>query len=97
MRGRIGVGQQIQSGVKEGGGRKRPTRKIVVLHKQPIAYIFSFAIDRQRLVVLDVMDTKRDQLFRKMVGSIVVGTVRNHRFHFVRISISTHKVIGRSL
>ena len=45
----------------------------VVLHIQPVADILSGAVDRERSVVQGVGDHQRNQLFRKMIGTVVIG------------------------
>jgi len=55
-------------------------RPDVVLHIEPITHIFTFAIDRKRLAIADIVEKQRDELLRKLERAIIVGTIRhNHR------------------
>ena len=45
----------------------------VILHIQPVPDIQSLAVNRQRLIVQCVFNHQRDQLFRKLVRTVVVG------------------------
>jgi len=45
----------------------------VVLHIQPIPYVKAIAIERQPLIFQGIGDEKRDQLFWKLVGAVVVA------------------------
>src|SRR4051812_30433133 len=38
-------------------------RPYMIFYKKPIAHIFAFAINRQRFIVEDIMNTKRYQFF----------------------------------
>src|SRR5690554_2657016 len=69
----------------------------MVFHIKPVTDVFPLPIDRQRLVVFDIIDTKRVQLLGKLVGPVVVGTVADDRVHFIRIGISSYKMVGRGL
>ncbi len=52
----------------------------VVLHIQPVADIFSCAVDRQGPVVQGVGDHQRDQLLRKMIRPVIIGAAADgHR------------------
>jgi hypothetical protein len=44
----------------------------MIFHINPVTYIFSIAVDGERLVLKSVYDTKRDEFFREMVGSVVI-------------------------
>lgn len=47
----------------------------MIFYIQPVTYIFAFTIYRQRFAVTDVVDEQRDQFFRELVRTVVVGTV----------------------
>ena len=50
----------------------------MVLDIEPVAHVGAVAVDGQRLAVQRRQDHQRDQLFRKMIGSVVVRAVRDH-------------------
>ena len=39
---------------------------------EPVAHVLALAIDGQRLAVTDVIDKERNQLFRELIGAVVV-------------------------
>src|SRR5690554_1202702 len=47
----------------------------VIFHKQPVADLVAFAVDRERLAFQGVEDHQRDELFREVVGAVVVGAI----------------------
>ena len=49
----------------------------MVFNKKPVADIFSLSVNRNRFVVFDIIDGKRDQFFRELVWPVIVGTVGN--------------------
>lgn len=69
----------------------------MVNYIEPVAHILSFAIDRQRLAVADVVDEERDQLLGKLVGTVIVGAVRHDGRHAVRIVEGAYKVVAACL
>ena len=69
----------------------------VVHHIEPVAHIDALAVNRQRLVVLDIVDEQRDQFLRKLVRTVVVGTVGDDRRQAVGVVVGTHEVVGRGL
>lgn len=44
----------------------------MILNIEPVAYILAFPVNRQGFVCLNVVYYKRYELFRELVGSIVV-------------------------
>jgi len=50
----------------------------MILYIEPVAHILSLTIDRQRFIVADVMDKKRDQLLGELKGSVIVGAIGDH-------------------
>jgi hypothetical protein len=44
----------------------------MVLNIEPISNILPFAINRQRFVVYDVINKKRNELFGKLVTTVIV-------------------------
>jgi len=69
----------------------------MVFHEEPVAHVLALAVNRERLLVTDVVDEKRDELFGELVRTIVVGAVRHDGRHAVGIVERAHEVIGTSL
>ena len=51
----------------------------VIVHIEPVADVVALAVDRQRLAGAGVEDHHRDQLFRELVGAVVVRAVGDQR------------------
>jgi hypothetical protein len=47
----------------------------MIFHIQPVANILSLSVHRERLVVADVVNKKRNQFLRKLVGTVIIGAV----------------------
>ena len=47
-------------------------RSAVILNIEPVSYVQSLAVNRQRLVRLGIRDHERDQLLRELVRTVVV-------------------------
>ena len=47
----------------------------VVFYEEPVAYILTLAVDRKRFAMTDIIDEERNQFFRELVGSVVIGAV----------------------
>ena len=71
-------------------------RSAVVGHVEPVAHIEPIAVDRQILAGHGILNDQRYQLFRKLIGAIVVGTVRRQYRQPVRVVIGAHQMIGCS-
>ncbi len=69
----------------------------VVFHEEPVAHVFTLAVNRERLLVTDVVDEERDELLGELVWTVVVAAVRDNRRHAVGVVERTHKVVGASL
>ena len=69
----------------------------VVFDKEPVANVFALAVNRERLLVADVVDEQRNELFGELVRAVVVAAVRDDRRHAVSVVERTHKVVGASL
>ena len=69
----------------------------VVFYKEPVANVFALAVNRERLLVADVVDEQRNQLFGELVRTVVVGAVRHDRRHAVGVVERAHKVVGARL
>ena len=57
----------------------------VVFYEEPVTHVFALAVNRQRLLVADVVDEQRNQLFGELVRTVVVATVRDNRRHVVSV------------
>ena len=57
----------------------------VILNVQPVTDLHTVTVDRQLLVVLDVVDHQGDQLLRELIGTVVVGAAGNVDGHTVGI------------
>ena len=66
----------------------------VVDDVKPVAHIFPFAVDREGLAVADIVDEQRNQLFRELVRTVVVGTVGYDGRHAVGVVESTDEVVA---
>ena len=69
----------------------------VVLHVKPVAHVLTPPVHRKRLAVTDIVDEKRYQLLRELVGAVVVRAVRHYRRHAVSVMESPHEMVGGSL
>ena len=69
----------------------------MVFDIEPIPDILSFPIYRNWFEMLKVMDTQRNQLLRKLIGSIIVRTIGNHNRQVKRIVIGPDQVIRTCL
>ena len=69
----------------------------MVFHEEPVAHVFALTVDRQRLLVADVVDEERNQLFGELVRAVVVAAVRDNRRHAVGVVERADKVVGTGL
>ena len=69
----------------------------MIFHEKPVTYILSFTINRERFAMTDVVDEKRYQLFRELIGSIVVGTVGYNNRHSIRVMECTDEMVTTCL
>ena len=69
----------------------------MVVDMQPVANVGALAIDRQRLAVQAIEDDQRNELFGEMVGTVVVGTVRDQRRQAVGVVPGADEMVGSSL
>ena len=69
----------------------------VVFHKQPVADVFTLAVDGKRLAVADVVDEQGYQLLWELVGTIVVRAVGHDDGHAVGVVVGTDEVVARGL
>ena len=69
----------------------------MVLDIEPVPDVFSTTVYGQRLAVTDVVDEKRNQLFRKLVRPVIVRTVGHDGRQSVRIVEGPHEMVARRL
>lgn len=69
----------------------------MVFHIEPVAYIFSLAINRKRLAVVDVVDEQGYQLLRKLIWTVVVRAVGHNGRESVGIVECPDKVVTAGL
>ena len=67
----------------------------VIHYVEPIAYVFTLAIDRQRFAVTDIIDKERNQFLGELIGAIVVRAVGDDSRHAVGVMESAYEVVGR--
>ena len=69
----------------------------VILHVEPVAHVQPLAVYRQRLVVQAVGDHQRDQLFREMIGAVVVAATADGHRQAEGAVVRQHQQIGAGL
>ena len=65
-----------------------------IINIQPIPYIFAFAVNGQRFIVDDIMNTKWYQFFGKMKGAVIIAAVTDLNRHFVGMIKCPYNMIG---
>ena len=65
----------------------------VVCHIKPVTNLHPITINGKFLVVEAVVYHQRDELFRELVGSVVVGTTGNIQGKLVGIAIGLHEQV----
>ena len=69
----------------------------MVFHEEPVANVLALAVNRQRLLVADIVDEEGNQFFGELVRTVVVGAVRYDRRHAVSVMERTHKMVRAGL
>src|SRR6266478_9306880 len=69
----------------------------VILDVEPVANVFAVAIHREWLAGACIQDHERDQLLRKLVGSVVIGAVGGQNRKAVSVVIGADQMIGSRL
>jgi len=59
-----------------------------------VADIFAVAIHRQRASVKSIVDDQGNELFRKLRGSIIIGTVGKQRRQTIGMKIGADQMVG---
>jgi len=65
----------------------------MVFHEEPVAHVLALAVNRERLLVADVVDEQRNKLFGELVRAVVVATVRDNRRHAVGVVESAYEMV----
>jgi hypothetical protein len=65
----------------------------VVLHMQPVAHVFPFAVDRQPFSSERAEDHQRDQLLGKMKRAVVVRAVGGERWQAMRVVPGAYEMV----
>src|SRR5271167_492748 len=68
----------------------------MIVDVDPVAHVETRAVNRKALARHRLRDHERNEFFRKLIGSIVVGAARYNRGKFVRVNICQHEQIGSS-
>jgi len=69
----------------------------VIPHIQPVPHVFPFAVYRNGFPAQRFQDNDGYQLFRELVGAVIVGTVGDQHGQPVRIVPGAHQVVTRCL
>lgn len=69
----------------------------MVLDVEPVADLLAVAVDRHRLAGQGVVDHQWDELFREVVGAVVVRAVGGQHRQPVGVVIGPHQVVGGRL
>ncbi len=69
----------------------------VILHVEPIPHVEALAVDGQGFVIEGVGDHQGDELFRELVGAVVVGTATDGHGQAVGAVVGHHQEVGAGL
>ena len=69
----------------------------MVFDKEPVANVFALAVDRERLLVADIVDEERNQLLGELVRTVVVAAVCHDGRHAVGVVERANEVVGTCL
>jgi hypothetical protein len=69
----------------------------MILHVEPVAYLKTISVQRNRLSVQRVCDRERDQLLGKLVRPVIVGAVRQRNRKPVGSGVSADQMVCGSL
>ena len=72
-------------------------RAAVIVHVQPVADVHAVAVERHRDVVDGVGDEQRNDLLRKLVGSVIVRRARDDDRHVVGGPVAVGEAVGARL
>ena len=65
----------------------------MIVDIQPVTHILAVAVHRKLLALQRIVDNQRDQLLRKLIRSVIVGTVRDVRRELVGINVCLYQHI----
>src|SRR5260221_49716 len=71
--------------------------RAMVMHVQPVAYGAALTVDRQGLAGDGVQDHEGNELFGKLVGTVVVRAVDGQRRQPIGVMVRPHHVVGGRL
>jgi len=66
----------------------------VVDHVQPVANVLAVAVDWQGLALQHVENHKGNELFRKLIGPVIVGTIRDGDRKAVGVAVGLDKKVA---
>ena len=69
----------------------------VVLDVEPVTHLHAIAVNRQRLAGQGVDDHERNQLFRKVVGAVVVAAVGGEHRQAVGVVVGAYQMVAGGL
>ena len=69
----------------------------MVFDVEPVADLLSIAVHRQGLAGERIDDHQRDELFREVIGAVVVAAVSGEHRQAVGVVVGTHQVVARGL
>ena len=72
-------------------------RLAMILDIQPVSHLHAVSVNRELLVMLDVIDHQRDQLLRELIRAVVVGAAGDVDRHAVGVVERLNKVIRARL
>ena len=65
----------------------------VIFNKKQVPGVITRTIYRQGFVLVNIIDKKHDQFFRKMIGSVTISAIAYKIRKTIDFSISSHKII----
>ena len=65
----------------------------VIFHIKPIANLHAIAVNGEGFLLESIEDNQRNQFLGKMIGPVIVGTVRRKCRQAIRVLVSAHEVI----
>ena len=69
----------------------------MILNIEPVADVEAIAVDRQCLVVKDIINHQGDKLFRKLVWPVVIRAIGNCHRQTIGVMIRAHQMVAGSL
>src|SRR5438477_12552228 len=72
-------------------------RASMILDIKPISHVLAFSVHRERLAFEGPYDGERNQLFRKLIRSIIVRTIGDYDRELIGMKPSAHQMVGCGL